>query len=293
MKRGFIGELALKLALHRAHLAFALGDAALAAKLARESKDDSESTLLLVGDALERLGKKDEAVATWQAALKLNPLRDDVVARLKGAGVAAEPATAALSLERAVDLLKPTVVVISGAVGGGSGFFLTPDGVLLTNNHVIANVPVPKATAIFLVGGQEKRETFPIGDVVATDPGIDLAVVRVAPRGRRFCPVRLSQGEMPKIGSKVMVVGSPGFGDLRLDYTVTQGIVSSALRTLQGVSYIQTDAAINPGNSGGPVFNERGEVVGVATAGILFAQNVGFFVPATLIRDYLKREGLP
>ncbi|MBM4042264.1 MAG: trypsin-like serine protease [Planctomycetes bacterium] len=293
LKRGFIGELVAKLTLHRAHLASALGDAAAALKLAQETKDESESTLVLLGDALKRQGKTPEAVAAWQKALKLNPLRDDVVGRLTAAGAQAARAAEPLAPERAVELLKPTVAVIAGAYGGGSGFFLTPDGVMLTNNHVIANVLAPRVVAIFRDGAKEQRETLPITAVLATDPTLDLAIVRVAPRGLRFTPVRLAEGGLPKLGSKVLVIGSPGFGELRLDYTVTQGIVSSDLRSLHGARYVQTDAAINPGNSGGPVFNERGEVIGVATAGILFAQNVGFFVPSTLVRDYLKRENLP
>lgn len=293
LKRGFVGKLAQKLALHRAHLALRLGDAARAAKLAEQAKDSSQSTIVLRGDAFQRLGKKPEAVAAWQAALKLDPLRDDIVARLKAAGVDAKRAAGSLALEKAVELLKPTVVVITGLRGGGSGFFLTPDGILLTNHHVIANVRVPKVTAIFQDGGEENRQTFPVAEVLAADEKLDLAVVRVVPRGRRFRPARLASGGIPKLGSKVLVIGSPSFGDIRLDYTVTQGIVSSGLRSLRGTHYVQTDAAINPGNSGGPVFNHRGEVIGVATAVIRFAQNVGFFVPTTLIRDYLKREKLP
>ena len=293
IKRGFRGKLANRLTLHRAHLAHRLGDAQRALKLTQESKDKTESTLVLQGDACLRLNKKQEAVAAWQAALKLNPLRDDVVTRLVRAGAPTKVANAPLSLERAVDLLKPTVAVVSGTSGGGSGFFLTPDGVMLTNNHVIAGVTMPKVTAIFKDGDKETRETFPIGEVLATDRKRDLAVVRVAPRGRRFCPVRLAPGAIAKVGSKVLVVGSPGFGNIRLDYTVTQGIVSSGIRKFRSTRYVQTDAAINPGNSGGPVFDERGRVIGVATAGILYAQNLGFFVPQTIIRDYLKQEKLP
>jgi len=294
IRRGFVGDLALKLKLHRAHLACALGDHQLAVKLAGEAKDETESTHVLLGDAFAQLRKKSEAVRAWQTALKLNPLRDDVVARLKRAGVAAAPARGVLGLEKAVALLKPTVVVISSTpMGGGSGFFLTADGTVLTNHHVISHATLPRVTAIFPKGDQEERETFPIHDVLAADEKLDLAIVRVVPRGRRFVPVRLVEGPLPKVGAKVLVIGSPGFGEIRLDYTVTQGIVSSGLRTLHGVRYLQTDAAINPGNSGGPVFNQRAEVIGVATAGFLYAQNVGFFVPHTIIADYLKREALP
>ena len=294
IQRGVVGELALKLKLHRAHLAYALGDATLALKLAQESKDDTTSTRALVGDALARLNRKADALKAWQAALSQDPLRDDIVARLKKAGSAATPRRDVLSIAKAASLLKPTVVIISGLPGtGGSGFFLTADGVMLTNHHVIAGVELPKVTAIFVSGDREERETLPVHDVLAADASLDLAAVRVMPRGRRFTPVRFLAGAIPKVGSKVMVIGSPGFGDIRLDYTVTQGIVSSGLRTLHGARYVQTDAAINPGNSGGPVYNDRGEVVGVATAGFLYAQNVGFFVPHTLIGDYLKREALP
>jgi len=290
--QGFVGALANRLALHRAHLALRLGDARKALELAAASKDVSETTLVLRGDAHLRLGEKPAALAAWRKVLEVNPLRDDVVERVKAAGGAAARASGAVPLERAVRLLKPTVVIISGIGGGGSGFFLTSDGLLLTNHHVVESALVGTVTAIFEDGDRESRQTFPMGEIVAADEASDLAVVRVMPRGRRFIPARLDDGGIPGLGSKVLIIGSPGFGELRLDYTVTQGIVSSALREIQGNRYVQTDAAINPGNSGGPTFNLDGEVIGVATAGIRFAQNLGFFVPSTIIREFLKAEGL-
>ena len=121
-----MGALALQVKLHRAHLAHALGDPQLAVKLAGEARDETESTHVLLGDALARLKKPNEAARAWRMALKLNPLRDDVVARLQRAGVGAPTQRSALSIEKAAALLKPTVVVISDARrSGGSGFLAT------------------------------------------------------------------------------------------------------------------------------------------------------------------------
>ena len=286
LKRAGATKTAPKLALHRAHLALRLADPKGALKLAQQAGDATESTLVLQGDATHRLGKISQAVATWRRVLELNPLRDDVVARIQRARASAERFGKPLELQRAVELVKPTVVVITGTTGCGSGFFLTPDGLLLTNLHVIVGVLEPKATAIFIEDGKETRETFPIVGVVAANARLDLAVVRVMPRGRRFRPLRLAQGDIPKLALKLFVVGSP----LGLDYTITQGIVSSALRKLpNGVWAVQTDATFEPGVSGGAVCNYRGEAIGVAAA---VAGKIGFFIPATVVRDFLKTESI-
>ena len=287
LKRDHGSDEGQKLALHRAHLAWRLGDPEEALNLVQRAKDTSESTLVLQGDAYGRLRRGSLAVGAWRNVLQLNPLRDDVVDRLKAVRAAAKRHDGALELKKAVDLVKPTVAVITGAGGCGSGFFLTPDGLLVTNLHVTVKALEPKVTAIFPDEGAETRETFPVAGVLAADMKLDLAVVRVVPRGRRFRPLRLAQGDIPDLGSRIFVIGSP----LGLDYTVTQGIVSSGLREFpNGARLVQTDATFEPGVSGGPICNYNGEVIGVA-AGVM--GKIGFFIPTTAIHDFLKREGLP
>jgi len=281
------GDKALgKLTLHRAHLAMRLGDAAGALKLAEQSADTTESTLVLQGNALHALGKKDEAISAWEKALAINPLRDDVVVRLRSAGAKAERKATKTELVDAITLLKPTIAVIKGSNGQGSGFFITPDGLMVTNFHVIGQIVNPKVIVIVMDGEEEKREVFPVAEVLVTSQQYDVAVIRVVPRGRRFRPVRLAQKELPRLGSKLFVIGAP----LGLDYTVTQGIVSSGMRDMRGKKFVQTDALLDHGVSGGPVFSGYGVTIGVATA---VMNDIGLFVPASILRDVLKGANLP
>ena len=175
----------------------------------------------------------------------------------------------------------------SSLVGFGAGFILDREGTVLTNAHVVAGTATITAT---LYDGQ--RVT---AEVVGIDPETDVAVVKLAPVKGLLATVRLGDSDQIKVGQKVLVVGSP-FG---LGFTLTNGIVSGwgsrgmpERRTNDGM--IQTTAPINPGNSGGPVMNSNGDVIGITTAVIAGAQNIGFAIPinrAREILDELKAKG--
>lgn len=171
---------------------------------------------------------------------------------------------------------------------GGTGFLISRDGHIITNNHVVA-----EATAIRVVT-MDRREYR--ARLVGRDPMTDIAVIKI--EGESFPTVRFGDPQAVQVGEWVLAIGNP----LGLDFTVTAGIVSAKnrsnlnilrqaadeeLRNLTVESFIQTDAAINPGNSGGPLVNIRGEVIGVNTAiasqtGL--SQGYGFAVPIDLGR---------
>ena len=161
--------------------------------------------------------------------------------------------------------------------GAGSGFVIRSDGVVLTNNHVVENA---KEITVTL---SDKRE-YP-AKVLGRDPKTDLAVLKIDAKGD-LPAARLGDSDAIRVGDWVMAIGNP-FG---LSNTVTAGIVSAKGRVIGAGPYddfIQTDASINPGNSGGPLFNERGEVVGINS--MIFSQSggnvgIGFAIPINLAR---------
>ena len=167
----------------------------------------------------------------------------------------------------------------------GSGVVIHEDGYIVTNNHVINN-------------GVEAEVHFSdqstlVAEIVAKDPDTDLALLKVE-TDRKLPSATFGDSSAVKVGQWVLAVGNP-FG---LDRTVTLGVVSGIGRENMNLSryenFIQTDASINPGNSGGPLFNLRGEVIGINTAIINFAQGIGFAIPSNManrIIEQLKMGG--
>ena len=163
--------------------------------------------------------------------------------------------------------------------GAGSGVIISTDGYILTNNHVVEGA---KEVTVTLSDKQEYK-----AKVVGRDPKTDLAVVKVeAPKS--LPAASLGDSEQLKVGEWVLAIGNP-FG---LSHTVTSGIVSAKGRVIGAGPYddfIQTDASINPGNSGGPLFNMKGEVVGINTAILPQGQGIGFAVPVNTAKPLIPQ----
>ena len=159
----------------------------------------------------------------------------------------------------------------------GSGFIISPEGYILTNNHVVEKADEVTVTLL-------DKEEFK-AKVVGTDPKTDIALIKIDAK-KKLTYVELGDSDKLDVGEWVLAIGNP-FG---LGHTVTAGIVSAKGRIIGSGPYddfIQTDASINPGNSGGPLFNLKGEVVGINTAIVQGGQGIGFATPIRLAKSVL------
>jgi len=170
------------------------------------------------------------------------------------------------------------------ARGTGSGVVFTPDGAVLTNNHVVES-------ALTINVRLRDGRTLP-ARLIGRDPATDLAVVKVDATG--LAPAKFADSDAARVGESVVAIGSP-FG---LGYSVTAGVLSAKGRGGLGMNaiedYLQTDASINPGNSGGPLCNLQGEVLGINTMIVGRGQGIGFAVPSNMaqhVADQLLKSG--
>jgi S1-C subfamily serine protease len=156
-----------------------------------------------------------------------------------------------------------------GAPAGGSGFALTPDGLVLTNSHVVTDAAEIEVSTI-------DDDTFE-ADLIGNDPHTDTALIRVT---GRLAPLSLGRSRELRVGQIAIAIGNP----LGFDCTVTAGVVSALGRSLRATTgrliddVVQTDAALNPGNSGGPLMDSQGRVIGMNTAIIPGAQGLCFAI---------------
>ena len=182
-----------------------------------------------------------------------------------------------------------SVVMVKTPLGLGSGFFISDRGHLITNYHVVENES--KISVVMFKRtkqGYERRELKNVR-ILALHPLRDIALLQLAPEAMEdFEPeaLTIARNSDLNVGALVFAIGNP----LGMERSVTQGIVSSTTRTLGHLRFIQTDAAINPGNSGGPLFNERGEIVGIVCAGATYFEGLAFGIPADDLVDFLDHR---
>ena len=196
-------------------------------------------------------------------------------------------ATPARDVSSLVKQIGEAVVQVRTPEGLGSGFFINADGYLITNFHVIEGETEISVEVYHQKDGQLDRETYKQVKIVAINKFHDLALLKIEDKNApRFKFVTLGSSDVLNVGDEVFAVGSP----LGLERTVTQGILSTKTRELEGELYLQTSTQINPGNSGGPLFNLAGEVVGVTNMKITFGEGLGFAIPVELVKNFLDHR---
>lgn len=190
--------------------------------------------------------------------------------------------------------LSPSVVTIAfsaemGMEGGGTGFLIDSDGTIATNHHVIDNA---KELQIKFASGS----VFTQVELLDSNPDRDLALLRIKldepKQGPKVdaLPLVLGDSDDVEVGERAVAIGNP----LGLEHTLTDGLIS-ARRMYQGKAWIQMSVPVSPGNSGGPLFNLKGEVIGVITAQILGgfggrAQNLNLAVPVNALKEMIRKE---
>jgi serine protease Do len=229
------------------------------------------------------------AVAASAAAATPSPAQGSLTAvgsEAVATRVAADAAASVVTIVTTATGANDPFTGNAGATGSGSGFVVSADGLILTNNHVISGATAIRVT---FEDGRELAAT-----VVAADAQHDLALVRVTATG--LTPLALGNSSTLTVGEVAIAIGSPlgTFSD-----TITQGIVSGLERTIDVsetgsrrtthlAGLIQTDAAINPGNSGGPLLDAAGKVIGIVTASASNSQGVGFAIPIAVALPLIR-----
>ncbi len=194
-------------------------------------------------------------------------------------------ATAAKELARN---FGSAVVLVQTPSGLGSGFIVNEKGLCVTNYHV-----VEKETRIAVVifdkdaDGKFTRTRIDKVKILALNPFFDLALLEIPrKKDQLFKTVVITSAHDHREGDEVFAIGNP----LGLERSVSRGIVSTRNRNFTGLAYIQMTAQINPGNSGGPLFNRRGEVIGVTNMGIPAGEGLGFAIPAVYVKHFLDNN---
>jgi len=190
------------------------------------------------------------------------------------------------TIEKNTERFGGAVVMVTSPGGQGSGFVVTPDGYCITNYHVIARETRIKVTVFSKSDRGYEQKHYKKVKIIALNPFVDLALLKIEDADKRFTYAYLGNMGEIEAGQEVFAIGNP----LGLTRTVSQGIVSTKNRNFEGRLYIQTTTDINPGNSGGPLFNLKGEVVGVTSMGYLYMGGLNFAIPVDVVKRFIENR---
>jgi serine protease Do len=257
-------------------------------------KQDEKAVVVDLGCAVVRLPRSEVV-----QIVKDKPAETRTTARAtRQAGIAAVERKAAewqlyrtaelrpRTIEQNAELYSEGVVMVTTPNGQGSGFVVNPEGYMITNYHVIANETRIKVTVFRKTEQGFEQKHFKKVRIIAINPFVDLALLKIEEAEKPFKYVYLGSMEQIEAGQPCFAIGNP----LGLTRTVSQGIVSTKNRNFEGRLYIQTTTDLNPGNSGGPLFNLKGEVIGVTSMGYLFLGGLNFAIPVDVVRRFVENR---
>lgn len=191
------------------------------------------------------------------------------------------------TIEKDAERFGEAVVMVSSPGGQGSGFLINEQGYLITNYHVIAQETLIQVTVFQKSEAGFEPRKYKKVRIIALNPFVDLALLKIESEGDNEPPpfkyVYMGDMNEVEVGQSVFAIGNP----LGLTRTVSQGIVSTKNRNFEGRLYIQTTTDINPGNSGGPLFNLKGEVIGVTSMGYIYLGGLNFAIPCDVVTRFI------
>jgi serine protease Do len=265
----------------------------LAEKHDQVAVDIGYTVLVIPRNQISKISKTDSAVNATKSVAKPapepetkpeNPTFTDLKPGFYSGSNKPLPARTVRDL---VNQLGEAVVQVRTPGGLGSGFIINEDGFLMTNFHVIEGETQISVEVYLQSGGELERKTYKQVRIIAINKFADLALLKIDEKDApKFKYVLLGSADALAVGEGVFAVGSP----LGLERTVTEGILSTKTRQMAGELYLQTTAQINPGNSGGPLFNLRGEVIGVTNMKITFGEGLGFAIPVEAVKFFLDHR---
>lgn len=234
-----------------------------------------------------RVQKTAEGVATTGSGTAGSSEDKTQAGMVGGLYANALPGRPERSVRELVNELGESVVQVRTPSGLGSGFFLNEEGHLITNFHVIEGETKISVEVYHQKKGQLDRKSYKDIRIIAMNKFADLALLKIEDKDApKFAKVALGLSDNLQVGERVFAIGSP----LGLERTVTEGIVSTKSRQMGGDLFLQTSAQINPGNSGGPLFNARGDVVGVTNMKVTAGEGLGFAIPVEQVRWFLQHR---
>ena len=225
-------------------------------------------------------------VTQIQERITQEPVKDE--ARTTDSGVFLTADLPERTVKELVTKFGEAVVLIETPDGLGSGFIINERGYCVTNYHVV-ETQTRVAVTIFHRNANGDFERRAVRDVkiLALNPHFDFALLEIPKQeDLTFRPVYIADDDSHREGDSVFAIGSP----LGLERSVSEGIVSTRNRNMNGIVYIQTTAQINPGNSGGPLFNDKGQVVGVINMKLSFGEGLGFAIPVSYLKHFLRNR---
>ena len=277
-------------------------NAAVVGKVLAEKRDQvaidiGYTVLVIPRSQISKIGKTDDVPATSPKMAVTRKTAPEPDAKASDTATFSEPKGAfysgasrplpARTVRDLVNQLGEAVVQVRTPSGLGSGFILNEDGFLMTNFHVIEGETQISVEVYHQNQGELERKSYKQVRIIAINKFGDLAWLKIDDKDApKFKYVLLGSADALGVGDGVFAIGSP----LGLERTVTEGIMSTKTRQMAGELYLQTTAQINPGNSGGPLFNLRGEVIGVTNMKITFGEGLGFAIPIEAVKYFLDHR---